>query len=215
MARARSILALALAAAAGLASSAPAQIAPSRSGTSSMSYLGQGEVWDAIGEFGVCYAGTNRKGALSLIATETNSDAETATYRKLFGKGNPCLGDVVGLHGIAISMIRGAVAEGLYRKGVAVPAELMQTAPSPGQIHNLGQAALCYTAAHPDKAQALIATTHPGSRKEYEAMTALAADFWHCIPAGARNVDFDSTQIRFRIAEALLRTGHLPPAAER
>jgi len=215
MAFARSILAAALAAAAGLATPAAAQIAPSRSGTSSMTYLGQDEVWDAIGEFGVCYAGTNRKGALSLIATEPNSDAETATYKKLFGKGNPCLGDVVGLHGIAISMIRGAVAEGLYRKRVAIPAELMQTAPPVGQIHNLGQAALCYTAAHADQAQALIATTHAGSRKEYDAMKALADDFWQCIPAGARHLSFDSTQIRFRIAEALLRTGHLPPAGPR
>jgi hypothetical protein len=210
----KSLAALAIVAAA-LAGPVAAQIAPSRSGTSSMSYLGQDETWDAIGEFGICYAGTNKKGALSLIATDPNSDAETATYRKLFGKGNPCLGDVVGLHGIAISMIRGAVAEGLYKKRIPVPSELMQTGPALGQIHNLGQAALCYTAAHTDKAQALIATTRPGSRKEYEAMTAIVADFRQCIPAGARNVDFDATQVRFRIAEALLRTGHLPPAGER
>lgn len=202
---------VATALAGGAAGVAAAQIASGYSGSSSMTYLGEDQVWDVVSEFGTCYAGTSKADALTLIATEPNSAAETETYRKLFRKPyQACLGDVTGLHGIAISMMRGAIAEGLYRKKVPLPANLIQPAPAPGKAHNLSQAALCYVAGHGDRARALIATTRPGSKKEFEAVSALMPDFSRCIPAGAVNLQFDATQIRFRVAEALLR---LPAAA--
>jgi hypothetical protein len=202
---------LAMAAGAGLACPSVAQIASGYSGSSSMTYLGEDQVWDTVSTFGTCYAGTSRREALTLIATEPNSPAETETYRKLFRKPyQSCLGDVTSLS-VPISMVRGAIAEGLYRKKVPLPANLLQSVPAPGKIHNLSQAALCYVAGHADKARALIATTRAGSKKEFEAVMALMPDFSHCIPAGARNVQFDATQIRFRLAEALLR---LPATAE-
>jgi hypothetical protein len=203
----RAIL-LAVAAGASLASPAAAQIAPGRSGSSSMSYLGEKEIWPVVSEFGSCYAEVNRLDALKLIATVPNSASEAQTYRKLFTKPyQSCLGDVTSMGGMAIGMIRGAIAEGLYKKRIALPANLMLTAPAPGQIRNLSHAALCYAAAHPDAARALIAQTKPGSRKEFDAIVAMMPDFRRCIPQGALNTQFDATQIRFRIAEALLRTG--------
>ncbi|HEX8239596.1 MAG TPA: hypothetical protein VF574_07640 [Allosphingosinicella sp.] len=209
--RRRLAIVAASAVAAGLAAPAAAQIAPGYSGSSSMTYLGEDQIWDVVSEFGTCYAGTSKAEALMLVATEPNSAAETATYRKLFRKPyQSCLGDVSSLQGIAISMIRGAIAEGLYRKKIPIPANLMQPVPAAGTVHNLSQASLCYVAGHPDRARALIATTRPGSKKEFEAVTALMDDFTRCIPAGARNLQFNATQIRFRLAEALLR---LPSAA--
>lgn len=201
-------LAAAFLAACAMAGAAPAQIAPSMSGSSTLSYLGADQFWGVVSEFGTCYAQTNRVSALTLIATAPNSREEAETYRKLFGKAyNSCLGDVTELHGVTIGMMRGAIAEGLYRKRVPLPAELMQTPPAREQIRNLSQAALCYTAGHAADARNLVLGTRPGSRKEYEAVVALMPEFGRCIPAGAKNVSFDVTQIRFRIAEALLRTG--------
>lgn len=201
--------------AAVVATAAAAQIAPTMSGSSSMSYLGQDQFWGVVSEFGTCYAVTNKSDALTLIATAPNSPEEAETYRKLFHKSyNSCLGDVVELRGVTVGMMRGAIAEGLYRKRVALPANLIQPAPKfgeTGQIHNLSQAALCYTAAHAAEGQALILTTRPGSRKEFDAVMAMMPEFGRCVPAGARNTAFDATQIRFRVAEALLRTGHQPP----
>jgi hypothetical protein len=202
---------LAAVAAAGTATAAAAQIASGYSGHSSMTYMGEEEVWDTVSTFGTCYAGTSRREALMLIATEPNSAAETETYRKLFRKPyQSCLGDVTSLS-VPVSMVRGAIAEGLYRKKVPLPANLLQSVPAPGKIHNLSQASLCYVAGHAEKARALIASTRAGSKKEFEAVMALMPDFSQCIPAGARNVQFDATQIRFRLAEALLR---LPATAE-
>jgi hypothetical protein len=189
------------------AAAASAQLAPGRSGSSSMSYLGQDQVWDAVSEFGTCYAAMNKTEAFSLIATEPNSRAEAETYRRLFSKPyQSCLGDVVSLR-VAVSMVRGAIAEGLYRKHIPLPSNLAQSVPAVGQIHNLSQAALCYTASHPGEARSVVLGTRPGSRKEFDAVVAMMPEFSRCIPAGARNTAFDATQIRFRLAEALLRTG--------
>jgi hypothetical protein len=209
------LFAAALASGAPLAAPSAAQIAPGRSGSSTMSYLGEKEIWPVVSEFGSCYAEVNRLGALKLIATVPNSPAEAQTYRKLFTKPyQSCLGDVTSLGGMAIGMIRGAIAEGLYKKRIPLPANLMLAAPAPGQIRNLSHASLCYAAAHPDAARALIAQTKPGSRKEFDAVVAVMPDFRRCIPKGALNTRFDATQIRFRIAEALLRTGVPLKAAE-
>jgi hypothetical protein len=200
-----------LAALAGLGSPAAAQLAEGRSGTSTMSYLRDDEIMGVLSGFGICYAEQNKADAFSLIATQPNSPAETATYRKLFRKPyQSCLGDVVEMRGMAISMIRGAIAEGLYRKKIPIPANLIASVPAVGQIHNLSQASLCYAASHAEQARQLIAGTKPGSRKEYEAVVAMMPDFRRCIPPGASNTQFDVTQIRFRVAEALLR---LPASA--
>ena len=208
--RMKRALLLAGAAAAGACFAAPAagQIAPGRSGSSSMSYLGEKEIWPVLSEFGSCYAEVNRLDALKLIATVPNSPAEAQTYRKLFTRPyQSCLGDVTSMGGMSIGMIRGAIAEGLYRKRVPLPANLMLSTPAPAQIRNLSHASLCYAAAHPDAARALVGQTRPGSRKEFDAVVAMMPDFRRCIPQGARSTQFDATQIRFRIAEALLRTG--------
>jgi hypothetical protein len=204
-------VAAAVAIGASMAAPAAAQLAPGRSGSSTMQYVGGEEVWRDVEAFGACYAGTERKDALKLIATEPGSRAEAETYRELFRKPyQSCLGDIVELRA-PHTMIRGAIAEGLYRKGIPLPPELALPAPQPAQVRNLAGAARCYVAMHPDEARRLL-ETGPGSRKEHDAVVSLMPEFGKCVPEQAK-FGFAATLIRYRIAEALYRTGAATRAA--
>jgi hypothetical protein len=120
-----------------------------------------------------------------------------------------CLGDVTRL-GATLPLVRGAIAQGLYKRKIALPAALMQSAPAPAQVQNLADAARCYTASHREEARALVEGTKVGGRKEYDAVMKLLPEFRKCVPSGAR-AEFTATLVRFRLAEALLRTAS--PAA--
>lgn len=202
----------ALAAAAGVAQAASAQIAPTRSGSSTMTYLSSEEGMIGLMEFGRCYARHERPKALRLIATDPSSSAEVQTYMALFRKGNQgCLGDIIQLNA-DLPFVRGAIAEGLYRSNVALPPELIQSVPAPADVRNLSGAARCYAATHPNEVKALLADTRPGGRKEYDSVSKMLPDFFKCVPGDAK-FNFSATVIRFRLAEALLRTA-VPEAAK-
>lgn len=184
----------------------------SRSGTTTQYYIRGQEIWSSLGEFGRCYASTERKDALRLVATRPGSVEEAQTYKDLFGKSDqPCLGSITEMR-ISHLMVRGAIAEGLYKKKVLVPPELaVAAAPSVGQVRSMSDAALCYVGGHSGEAQSLINGTVPGSNKEYEAMTALFPAFAECVPPAARGkMQVEATLIRFRIAEALWKLGMTP-----
>lgn len=185
---------------------ASAQIAPGRSGTSStMTITDNEEAFRTLNAFANCYARQNTARALELIATEPGTTAEAETYRRLFRRDNmSCLGEATELF-MPMALVRGAIAEGLYKRGVALPPNLVQAAPEPGTVRTLSDAARCYTAAHRDRVRALVEQTPPGSRREFAALTEMAADFFQCVPEAGRNRQFNPTQLRFRLAEALLR----------
>jgi hypothetical protein len=200
------------AAALACAGAASAQLAPGRSGSSTTKYLSSEESMVALVVFGRCYAKQQPEKAMRLIATEPTSRAEAQTYIELFRKSDEaCLGDVSSMS-IDLPLVRGAIAEGLYRSNVALPPALMQTAPAPAEVRNLAGAARCYTAAHRQEVRALLAETKAGSRKEFDAVSRLMPDFYKCVPGGAK-FNFSATVIRFRLAEALLRTS-ISAAAE-
>jgi hypothetical protein len=75
-------------------------------------------------------------------------------------------------------------------------------------VRNLSDAARCYVATHREETRSLVADTKVGGRKEYDAVMKLLPDFLKCVPSGA-NAQFTATLVRFRLAEALLRTA--PP----
>ena len=198
-------------AAAGLAvQPAPAQIASGYSGRSSTRVMDDGEAWRTLAAFGSCYASRNTAGAAALIATEPGSREEAETYRRLFRRETQgCLGGETELR-MPVSMVRGAIAEGYYERGVALPENLAQSVPEAGAVRTLSEAARCYVAGHRAEADALVRGTRPGSRQEHEALVAMAPDFFRCVPEAARGRSFDPTLIRYRLVEALLR---LPAAA--
>jgi hypothetical protein len=200
--------ALALAAA-GFSATAQAQLAPGRSGGSTVSYFGAEQAMKELTVFGRCYARNKPDKAWSLIAERPASREEAQTFRKLFkGESEMCL-----IPGTTLTMpleyIRGVIAEGLLREQVAVPAAHRLSAPTLAEVRSLTDIARCFVAANPAKARAIL-ETKPGSRAEYDAVSAMINDFAPCTPAGAQ-VRADATLIRYRLAEGLLRLA--PPAA--
>jgi hypothetical protein len=207
-----SLLAILALVAGGLATqSAPAQLAPGYSGSPDRLVYRGAEGYRTLRAFGSCYASRYPADAFSLIATEPESRDEADTYRRLFRRDSQgCLGEDIEVHA-RVAMVRGAIAEGLYKHGVAVPPNLIVPVPVAGApVRTLSEAARCYTAAHRDSARALVDQTTPGSRQEYEALTAILPDFFLCIPDTARGRRFGATLIRFRLVEALLRMPSAP-----
>jgi len=171
---------------------------------------------DTLSDYGKCYASTERKDALKLVATRPGSVEEAQTYKQLFQKPyQSCLGSVTTLR-VWHLMVRGAIAEGLYKKKIPVPANLaVAAAPAGEQVRNISDAAVCYAAAHRGEAQSLVDSTRPGTKEEYGAVSALFPGFAECIPATARkSMQLDTTLVRFRIAEALWRLGMVPDQAK-
>jgi len=188
-----------------LASPASAQISNGASGSSTMFYLNSEQAMEEVVGFGSCYAKESPEKALRLIATRPSSREEAQTYVALFKKPyQSCLGDVTRL-GATLPIVRGAIAQGLYKRKVPLPPALMQTALGQAQVRNLADAARCYTASHRDEARSLVEGTKVGSRKEYDAVMKLLPDLLKCVPRGAK-AEFTATLVRFRLAEALLRT---------
>lgn len=188
-----------------LASAASAQISHGASGTSTMHYLSNEESLKEVVGFGDCYAKENPEKALRLIATPPASREEAVTYKSLFRKSyQTCLGDVSRLSA-DLALIRGAIAQGLYKRKVPMPAALMQGIPSVAQVRNVSDAARCYVASHAKEARRVVDETKLGSRREHDEVVKLMPDFFKCVPEGAR-VQFTATLVRLRLAEALLRT---------
>src|SRR5262249_23259133 len=107
---------------AGVPTSAMGPLEGSRSGTSSMTYFSGQVGMNELRDFGVCYASNERKDALRLVSTKAGSVEEAQTYKELFGKADQyCLAGVTSLRASHM-LVRGAIAEGLYKKRIPVPA---------------------------------------------------------------------------------------------
>jgi len=188
-----------------------AQIAPGRSGQSSMSYFGGQEAWDTLAEFGECFASQQRTEALLLVSTRPDSIEEVDAYKRIFRHQNQSCLSLASEMRISYQMVRGAIAEGLYRRAVAVPPALaVANAPEVSQVRNFMDAALYFTAKHRDQVRSLLTTTKLGTKKEDQAITAILADMGTCIPANARRISISSPMIRVRLAEAMWRLGEAP-----
>jgi len=190
-----------------LVSMPPAAMAQAgRSGFSTSRSVGEREYWLALQSFGRCYARSYHEPSFDFLATQPGSAEEAAVYRRLFLTGEVgCLGDMSRMS-VVVRYIRGTIAEGLLLQNIAVPPRLALAAPpSVAQIRTLSEVARCYAATHRAEARALIADTSPGSAEELAALEHIEADLFRCVPAVANNLQFHSTDIRYRLAEALLR----------
>ena len=191
----------------GQANVAMAQLASSRSGSSTLQVIEGSQIYVDIAAFGRCYAQTFPANALRLMATEPGSREEVAFFQRMFRQEQSCLTDLSYMR-TSQGMIRGAIAEGLYERHVAIPASLWLPAPAAGApIRTISEAARCYTATDRGSVMRLL-QTRPGGREETAAIQALMPEFSRCVPPGASNYRISSTQLRLKLAEALLR---LPP----
>jgi hypothetical protein len=189
---------------------AEAQLAPGRSGFSSITEMSAPEVWDAIWSFGRCFAREYRPDAFALLATRQGSAEERAVFARVFHGEVGCLGDVTFLR-TGSRFMRGAIAEGLVRERTPLPANLILAAPADASgVRSMIDAALCYVAGHRNEVRALIETTRPGSSGEATLIQRIGPVFLNCVPPAARNHVFNVTDLRFHLIEAFLR---LPPEA--
>lgn len=183
-----------------------AQIPPGYSGSSTTIVMADNEeALRTLAAFANCYARYSAPRAFELLATEPGARAEAQTYRRLFRTASQnCLGEGTELS-LPVAFVRGAIAEGLLERNVALPAHLILAVPAPGvEVRRYSEAARCYAAAHPAEVRALLAVP-AGSQREAEALRALADDFFRCLPERAQGRRFGATQLRYLLAEALLR----------
>jgi hypothetical protein len=187
---------------------ATAQYEGSRMSTSTTRMLGEKEGWDTLITFGSCYASSQRSKAYRFVATEPGTADEARTYKALFSKSDePCLGDVSEMS-VNYQFVRGAIAEGLYLKGVPVPANLAAQPIPRERVQSVLQTAICYAGQNAAEARWLIENTSPSSSKEDEAIKRLTPRFAACLPPNLpQSFSIDPTLLRFRIAEAMWRLG--------
>jgi hypothetical protein len=120
-------VALALSGTGGLA-----QLPSGYSGSSSLTVIEDGEAFRALNGYGSCFAAHNTADALALIATGPGSAEETALFNRRIGRASVvCLGGGTTMR-MPRFLLRGAIAEGLYRRGVALPPNLALAIPAPG-----------------------------------------------------------------------------------
>lgn len=163
------------------------------------------EAWQEITSFGRCYAVRRTGNALKLIASEPNTEGERAIYKALLLNPNqPC---ITGGNRLSAPhyMVRGAIADGLYQGRVPLPPALLLSAPAPGTARTLAEAARCFVKTDEADARAL-AETGPGSDAERALVTRILPAFEKCLPASAA-LDSNLTLFRYRVVEALFRTG--------
>jgi hypothetical protein len=189
------------------AQGAAAQIAPGYSGFSGggIEYMGNEEVWQALRVFGSCYARVNAAHALELLGHEPGTPGERAAVMRAIRDPQNCFGYVSRVRA-PYAILRGAIAEGLWKRRVAIPATLQRGPPARGaESRNLQEAARCVAAAHGEQVRALLATAI-GSRGEREAANALlAGPFFQCVPPDVRELSVSPLMARYYLVEALLR----------
>jgi len=193
---------------------ASAQIASGYSGTTDggqRTLAGDERTWQILRVYGACFARNHTAQAFAILAAEPNTTAETEALRQAMADPMQyCLGYTRRMRAPR-AYLRGAIAEGLLKRGTLLPADLVLAPPPPGaEFRHLNAPARCYAAAHPDRVRALLETPL-GSRSEAEAANAiLRGGFAQCLPERARRWPIEPTRLRYLLAEALLR---MRPAA--
>lgn len=190
----------------------PAQVGTGRSGFSTDRTPNAREYWGAVRNFGRCFVRQHEDHAFALLSTQPESREESAVLAILFRGESNCTD--MRLLTFLSRHVRGAFAEGLILDGTLIPPRLALTAPaSVAAVRTLSDAARCYAATHGAEVRALITGTRPGSEEELAAMERIGPEFRQCLPAEAQGSRFPATDLRYRLAESLLRLGPTAPAA--
>ena len=206
------------AAAAFPASAATAQLAPGYSGQSGVMSFGHSDAWFNVRQLGHCLARLKTAQARALILAEPGSEAEEQAARALIGRETSCLIYATRLE-FTRDMLRGTVAEALYRREISTPPSAGQPPPSTLQALDgmdqrrrrillprllVSDFSSCLAAAEPVLVHRLITTTRLGTSEEREQVSAMAGRFEACVPQGARLQPY-SEIIRLGLADALYK----------
>ena len=204
-------LAFAICAALVAVAPATAQIAAGLSGSSTSRSAQMEDVWRELAFYGRCVAGQRRQEALDVLRAEIGSSEEAERLGRLLSdRDTNCVHDIDLT--LPAPLFRGAIAEGLYDQRVPMPADLAWSPlPMGAPVPTFSHVARCYLPGNEEQVRQLVEQTSPGSRGEARAMAVIMPGFRACLPAARRNRAFNITQVRLRLAEALLRMA--PPRA--
>lgn len=199
----RVLFSLVLLAITSMATPAVAQLATGRSGSSTTSVSNSEQVYlENLWMYGSCFADSRRDDTRALLATSPGSAEEGAVYARLRGAKLFCVGEEM-YFDAPVQMLRGAVAEGAYRKMVKhSAAPILRSEPSGPLATTFSDGMRCYVAGHAAEAHALIYETKPGSGKEERAINAMLADYFRCLSPRVA-VDMSAVEFRYGVAEAL------------
>jgi hypothetical protein len=187
---------------------AHAQIAGHFSGTSTAQYIGGDAIMEDISRVGKCLAETKRAKSEAFIAAAMGTPEEAAAYKQLIGRNTTCLADLSRLR-TSRAILRGAIAEGLYKLRFAAGApSYLQPAP----VQAPQTFADCYARAHPQQIHGLLTKTRIASKDEHVAFLRMAPDFSACLPAG-KQAALRPSIVRLELAEALYRATLAPQPA--
>lgn len=193
---------------------AAAQLAPGLGGSSTSAPVQMADVWQELAHYGRCVAGQRQQEAIDILRAETGSREESERLGRLLrDRGTNCSQDFDLV--LPAPLFRGAIAEGLYDRRIAMPPELAWTPIARGSpVPTFSHIARCYLPGNEARVAQLVEKTRPGSRDEARAMAAIMPGFRACLPAARRNRSFNITQVRLRLAEALLRMRPPQPTGE-
>lgn len=189
----------------GLAASSAAQISPGSSGFPGIRSASQEEYWFSMRELGRCLVSFKHAQSIQWMKTPVDSPAEKKLVDAMYAsKGTSCLRDMYSM-GVIRSMVRGSVAEALYKtsglQGAVPPAPASHPFDSTN-IKSLGDFALCYAVTHPNETRTLLMTTGLGSVAEKAEMARLSPGFAECVPAGIE-LKLSPQPLRAAFAEAM------------
>ena len=186
-----------------MATPAAAQLATGRSGSSSTTISDSEKVFlENLWVYGTCFADNLRDDTRAFLATTRGSAEESAVYARVRGVKLYCVGQEMYFNA-PVQMLRGAVAEGAYRKMVKRGAAPIVTPEPPGPLATTSTGGMrCYVAGHAAAAHALIFDTRPGSGKEERTINAMLPDFFRCLSPRVA-VDMSAVEFRYGVVEAL------------
>ena len=202
-------------AAAAAAMPAQAQLGPAYSGQSGVREASTDEFYWALSELGSCLAASKPKQSLSFLAAASGSSAEGAAAKQLIGYNASCLRNLNRM-GVERKLLRGAVAEALYKKAAASPlAASAQPGSAPTRMSAANLKALgydglvdgftaCLAALRPDLVHQLLVNTRLGSKDEEGAVAQISPSFSDCLPNNIK-LNLHPAELRLALAEAAYR----------
>lgn len=187
-----------------LSVAANAQLAPGISGTSSAPRdAGQDQYWFMIRQLGVCLADMKTERSVAFLEAEIGSRSEDRAFDALFSRSrNVCMRNFVSAS-VLRAHVRGAVAEGLYKRNVdGWSADMTVPVVPPESIGSIHDFARCYISANFTVSRGLLDNTKLATDGEQEYIDQMASGFQPCLPSG-RDVRLKTINVRMALAEAL------------
>lgn len=183
---------------------ASAQLSPGMSGRSTAPRdAGEDQYWFMIRQLGACLADMKTEQSVAFLESEIGSRNENRAFDALFNRSrNVCMRNFVSAS-VLRAHVRGAVAEGLYKRNVdGWNADMTVPVTPPESIGSIHDFARCYISANFTVSRGLLDDTKLATDSEQEYVDQMASGFQPCLPAG-RDVRLKTINVRMALAEAL------------